>query len=51
MVYRKVQYNGESKKVLLKRINEIEIRGEQILWFTIETIDGKTFDNNTKELK
>lgn len=38
MVYRTVSYTGESEKVLLKRLEEIKKRGEEIIFFKVETI-------------
>ncbi len=44
-MYRTVKYTGESKKVLLKRIEEIEKRGEEILLFDITTFEAKEVED------
>ena len=43
-MYRTIKYTGESKKVLLKRIEEIEKRGEEINFFTIDTFEEKVVE-------
>jgi len=43
-MYRTVKYTGESKKVLLKRIEELEKRGEEILNFEITTYEAEVVE-------
>jgi len=39
MVYRTVRYTGETLKGLVKRIDEVKERGEEVMYFSIVTFD------------
>ena len=43
-MYRTIKYTGESKKVLLKRIEELEKRGEEINNFEITTYEAEVVE-------
>jgi hypothetical protein len=39
-MYRTIKYQGDNMKALIKRIEEINTRKEQIINFSIETYEG-----------